>query len=101
MSDASKIIWLHLCSQLLPKNQASLHQTTIILKYYDLAKQGDNLACLRYIKTLVEQVLSECREGKSVTSLWKYIEDISHQTFDDFILYVIQLCIRNFNIPND
>lgn len=30
----ARIMWLHLCSQLLPKAQANLRQARIILKYY-------------------------------------------------------------------
>jgi hypothetical protein len=30
----AKVMWLHLCAQLLPKTQATLRQSAIILKYY-------------------------------------------------------------------
>lgn len=30
----AKIMWLHLCAQLLPKTQATMRQTAIILRYY-------------------------------------------------------------------
>lgn len=60
LSHEAKVMWLHLCSQLLPKTQSNLDETRIILKYYALAQDGDSLASLRFIKTLVEEILSDC-----------------------------------------
>ncbi len=53
LSAGAATIWLHLCSQLLPRTSANLSQTTIILKYYELAKSGESLSSLRYIRTMV------------------------------------------------
>jgi hypothetical protein len=93
----AKIMWLHLCAQLLPKTQSTLRQTGIILKYYELASKGDSLAALRYIRTLAEEVLSECSEGVSTTALWRNIEELSQVSFQSFMLNVINTCICNFS----
>lgn len=61
LGGGAKIMWLHLCSQLLPKTEANMRQTKIILKYYTLASKGDSLASLNYLKTLSEEILAECR----------------------------------------
>ncbi len=56
-------MWLHLCAQLLPKTTANYYQTEIILKYYELAKNGDSLASLRYIRTFAEEVMADFTKG--------------------------------------
>lgn len=94
-------MWLHLCSQLLPKTQADINQTAIILKYYELASKGDCLAALRYIKTLSEEILEECTDGVSNTILWRNIHDLSNATFEDFLKNIINICIRNFSSANN
>jgi len=101
LSQQAGIIWLHLCSQLLPKTQANYNQTKIILKYYRLASGCNNLASLRYIKTLVEEVLSECSEGASSTTLWRNIQELQGTSFHDFILAAIYLCVSNFKCRNN
>jgi hypothetical protein len=63
-------MWLHLCSQLLPRTSADMFQTNIILKYYNLAKDGDSLASLRFIRTLTEELMSDISHGISNTILW-------------------------------
>lgn len=63
LSSGSATLWLHLCAQLLPKTTANLDQTSIILKYYQLAKDGDSLARLRYIRAMAEEVMGEFFEG--------------------------------------
>jgi hypothetical protein len=97
LEPGAKVMWLHLCSQLLPKTQANLRQTAIILKYYELASKGDSLASLRYIKTLAEEILQDCSEGISTTNLWKNIEELSKATFQSFMMNIINICIYNFN----
>lgn len=99
--EGSKVMWLHLCSQLLPKTQADMNQTIIILKYYELASKGDSLASLRYIRTLSEEILEECIDGVSTTILWRNIQDLSNATFEEFLKNIINICIRNFSSLNN
>lgn len=73
LSEGAATLWLHLCSQLLPKTTANREQTTIIIKYYELATKGDTLAKLRYIKTMAEEVMGEFFEGEPHTTLWTYM----------------------------
>lgn len=80
----------------MPKTTANQQQTSLILKYYELAKQGDNLASLRYIKVLLTELLSDFIEGEPSAALWLNIQDLSKVSFKEFLLYNIQLCINNF-----
>ena len=52
---------------------ATREQTEIILKYFKVAKEGNTLACLHYIKVLVKQVMFEMDNGIPSTPLWSYI----------------------------
>ena len=64
-----------------------------------MAREGNSLASLRYIRTLAEEVLQECNEGESTTILWKNIQELSHASFENFIMNVIKTCIANFAHP--
>lgn len=68
----------------------------MILKFYELAKNGDSIASLRYIRAFFEEVMSEFNQDIPANPLWANIQELSPTTFENFILSAINICIINF-----
>lgn len=100
LSPSSQTCWLHLCAILLPNHQANSEQTRLILKYFDWAKSCKSIACLRYIHTLMEQMMAEFHDGEPSTCLWRFIEQQTQESFEKFVLGVIKLCMGNFCVED-
>ena len=72
------------------------------MKYYNVAKEGTNIASLRYINTLIGVLLSSLSAGQSDTTLWQNITLMDPSiTFKTFLTWNINICINNFNSSNN
>ena len=71
------------------------------MKYYELSKEGDTLASLRFTRTMVSELLTDLSDGEPACALWLNITEISQVSFKVFLEWIIKLCIRNFNSSNN
>ena len=71
------------------------------MKYFELSQGGESLACLRYIRTLVEEITVELLDGYPSTTLWSNIYDKTGATFLSFMDNAINICVNNFSTKNN